>query len=363
MFYLMGIIVGATILLLIILYIASLFTSRNYSYEQMEEVMQKAAISYFKEHPEQLPTNDGDVVEIDAANLVVAGKMKSLGKYRSDGVTCSGSVQVRKSGTEYIYTPLLDCGSSYMTVSLSEKVLNDNSPVTTGDGLYQINGDYIFRGENIKNYVQLEKSLWRVVKITGSNNVVLIHSESLDYSQPWDNRFNETRNYESGINSYSVSRMKEYLDKIYTNPKEDDGELILSEKDKTKIIPFDLCIGGRTTSSEGKNNTEECGQKLQNQRLGLLTLSDYLYASLDTNCKSANTKSCMNYNYLVLDDEWWLVTPNKEDTSTVFKVDRNGIVKADIAGTYSNVRPIIYLNNNVKFDHGSGTLEDPYYVK
>ena len=104
-------------------------------------------------------------------------------------------------------------------------------------------------------------------------------------------------------------------------------------------------------------------QKVQNQKLGLLTLSDYLVASLDTTCKSADTKSCMNYNYLTTDDEWWLATPNAEDTSTVFKVDRSGVVKAEIASTYSRVRPVITLNSHTMFASGKGTADKPYKIK
>ena len=97
--------------------------------------------------------------------------------------------------------------------------------------------------------------------------------------------------------------------------------------------------------------------------MGLLTLSDYLYASLDPNCKSANTRSCMNYNYLSIDDEWWLVTANSDDSSTAFKVDRDGVVKADITATYSKIRPVIYLNSKVLLKKGKGTLKDPYVLK
>ena len=71
----------------------------------------------------------------------------------------------------------------------------------------------------------------------------------------------------------------------------------------------------------------------------------------------------MNYNYLTTDDEWWLATPNAEDTSTVFKVDRSGVVKAEIASTYSRVRPVITLNSHTMFASGKGTADKPYKIK
>ena len=362
LFLLMGIIVGGVIILLFILWIVSLLSPKNYSYDDIEAIMTDAAKSYFADYPNYLPANDGDIVEINAVNLVAAEKMKDLSEYRSD-VACAGTVQVQKAGNDYLYVPYLNCGDSYYSIELYNKVLTDNPATTSGEGLYDYNNSHVFRGENVNNYVQLEKSLWRIVKITAEGEVVLIHDKGLDYYQPWDDRYNEERLYESGINTYNVSRMKEYLEKVFSNPNADNGEDILSDKDKARMVTYTLCVGNRAVTSESKNNSEECRQKLQTQKMGLLTLSDYLYASLDTTCKSASTKSCMNYNYLSMDDEWWLVTPNAENTSTVYKVDKTGVVKADIASTYSKVRPVIHLNTRAMYLEGKGTLEEPYKIK
>ena len=363
LFLLMGIMVGVVVLILLVLFIASLFTNKKYEYEDIETILKEAAISYFADHPESLPQEEGSVVEIDAANLVYAGKMKDLAEYRNDGVVCTGSVQVEKAGTEYLYTPFLNCGDNYYSVELYNKIESDNPVTSSGDGLYNFNRGLVFRGENLNNYVKLDNSLWRIVKIDSDGYVVLIHATGIDYYQPWDDRYNEERLFESGVNNYSISRISDYLQKVYVNPDEENGETILSDKDRARIVSYSLCIGSKDADSESKTNSEECSKKAKDQKLGLLTLSEYLYASLDPSCKSANTKSCMNYNYLSMDDEWWLATANKADTSTVFKVNRNGVVTAVIASTYSKVRPVIYLNNRVMYAGGTGTEEDPYTVK
>ena len=363
MIMVMGFIVGGAIILILILFILSLFTKKNYEYEDIEEILVNAAEGYFKDYPDSLPKEDGSIVEIDSSNLTAAGKMKDLSEYLQEGVACTGTVQVEKSGSEYLYTPFLNCGDNYSTVELYKKIVNDEDIVTAGDGLYSKGSSYYYRGEHVNNYVKMDKSLWRIVKVTGDDNIVLINETGLEYTQPWDNRYNESRLYESGINSYSISRMREYLERIYKEPVEDDGELILSKKDKAKLVSYNVCTGKRAPTSETKDNTEECKEVVRDQKLGLLTLSDYLYASLDPNCKSANTRSCMNYNYLSIDDEWWLVTANSTDTSTAFKVDRDGVVKADITATYSKVRPVIYLNSKVLLKKGSGTEKDPYVLK
>lgn len=364
MFKFMGFVLIGVFLIFFLLYLVSLFSrGHSYTYEDIEKVLVDAAKEYFAENPSYLPTEDGNVVEVDHTNLVAAGKMKDLSEYLEEGVSCSASVLVEKSGSEYLYSPFLNCGDTYATVLFHDKVVSDQSVVSSGYGLYSMNGGYVFRGELVNNYVQLSNSVWRIVKITSNNNVVLISEDGAPYSQPWDNRYNEDRFYESGINQYSASRVREYLEKIYSNPSTNDGEDLLSEGDRARIVSYNVCTGKRTTSSESKNNSEECAEVLQNQKLGLLTLSDYMVASIDTSCKSSKTKSCQNYNYLAKDFDWWLVTANKEDNSTVFKVDRGGVITTDNASTYSIVRPVIYLNSNVLYDSGDGSLENPYVIR
>ena len=360
----MLIVIFVMVFLLLVLYILSISTKHNYTYREVETIMKEAAVDYFKEYPEHLPLEEGSIVEIDSSNLASAGKMKPLPEYVGEDKTCSGVVQVEKSGSNYLYVPYLNCGDDYVTIELYRKVLANETIVTSGYGLYQANGSYVFRGEIVNNYVKLGESLWRIVKITSDNTMYLISNEGVHFSQPWDDRYNEERLYESGMNGYSASRVKEYLDKIYDNPVKDDGEKLLSKKDKTRILAYSLCTAKRSPKSEKNDNTEECAETLKNQKYGLLTLSDYLYASVDPNCKSASTKSCKNYNYLVnKESSWWLVTANNENTSTVFQVGRNGAVTAETASNYAVVRPVILLNSKILYKKGEGTLEKPYTVR
>ena len=355
MFRFMGMIIGIMILLLLILFIVSLGKNKSnaYSYSEIESILEKAGKSYFKAHPDYLPTDDESIIEVDSNTLVSEGYMKDLSSYTKKDVSCTGSVSAQLEGDGYLYTPSLNCGDSYSTVSLADKILSDSDVVTSGYGLYS----------NINNYVKLDKSLWRIVKITSNNNVVLVNEEGAGFTRPWDDRYNEEALYEAGINNYRNSRVKDYLEKVYSKPSKDEQEDILSKKDKSRLVKFDLCIGKSTLNNENKNNSSECKDKLNDQKLGLLTLSDYLYASVDPNCKSASTKSCKNYNYLVIKNDWWLVTANSNDTSTVFEVGSNGVVTEDFASNYALVRPVIYLNSNVMYKSGKGTLEKPYKVR
>ena len=368
MFKFMIFIVGGMILLLLVLYIYSVLSNQTYTYTEIEQIMKRAAISYFRDYPDSLPKNENSIVQIDSSNLSAMEKMKPLSEYLPEGVSCTGTVNVEKIGDEYYYTPYLNCGESYETVELYKKVVESNPVVTTGYGLYSVSGMYVFRGELINNYVQLDNSLWRIVKITSNNNLVLVHAEGFSYSRAWDNRYNNDIRYSSGINDYSASRIKEYLQKIYEEKdpeqqKKKKTTALLSENDKARLVSFSLCVGKKSKTDETNNNSAECSELLSNQRIGILTLSDYLFASVDANCKSATTKSCRNYNYLRIPDSWWLVTASDADTASVYMVEGNGDVSVSYASNYALVRPVVYLSSRVLFLSGDGSEKDPYKVR
>ena len=132
---------------------------------------------------------------------------------------------------------------------------------------------------------------------------------------------------------------------------------------KEKILSYNICTGKKPATSSAFDNVEECSEHLNNQRLGLLTISDYVYASIDPNCKTITSKSCQNYNYLAIKSEWWLATADSADTVSVYQVNRSGAVKSTSAGSYATVRPVIYLNNKVLYKSGNGSLEKPYKVR
>ena len=354
----MIIIVGALVVLFGFMWFVSLFRSKSYTYEEVEKIMEDAAKSYFSDHKKSLPKSD-EKVEISVNTLVNNEYMDSLSEYLGEDTNCTGKVGVRKVDSKYAYTPYLTCGDDYSSEELYKLITKKF--VTSGEGLYNINGDYVFRGEKVKNYVKLDKSLWRVVKVTSDKKIILILDGEYIEPYPWDDRFNKNSDYNSGINDYKISRIKEGLNQVYNS--KDDEYKVLSTNDKTKLTTMDLCIGKRELSNTSKDNSIECSEILQNQKMGLLTVSDYLNASIDQNCTKPLDESCQNYNYLVdNEDEWALVTAVKDNTDEVYMV-KDGVVKNTQALTYLGVKPIIALNESVMVKSGKGTKKKPYRIK
>ena len=356
----MLIVVGILVVFLIIILILSLFNSGNKTYEEIEEDLKNAAIEYYEVQSGLLPQEEGETITVRAKTLANAGYMDPLSELR-EGENCSGRVEVTKVGNNIIYTPYLECGDKYTTKELYKAVL-EQGIVTSGNGLYDMNGEKVYRGDDVNNYVQLDNEIYRIVKVTSDNKLLLILNEmDSTLSIYYDDRYNQDRLFNSGFNDYRVSRIYEYLNDLYNNKLDIS---LLSNKDKGKLTSFNLCIGKRTPTEIVNNNSIECSDVLENQMIGLLTVSDYMNASLDTNCRATTDKSCQNYNYLRLSNtEWWLVTGNSLNNYESYVVKGNGYIEENTASGYKKLRPTVMLNNNVMIKSGSGSESNPFILK
>ena len=356
----MLIVVGVLVLLLVVILIISLFSNGNKTYEEIEEDLKNAAMEYYEVQSGLLPREEGETVTVRASALIDAGYMKPLSELR-EGENCSGRVEVTKIGDNMVYTPYLDCGDNYTTKELYKAVL-EQGIVTSGNGLYDMNGEKVYRGDNVNNYVQLDNALFRIVKVTSDNKLLLILNEmESNMSTYFDDRYNPDRMFNSGFNDYRISRIYEYLDRLYNNKL---SVTILSSNDKTKLTPFNLCIGKRASTDTTNNNSLECSDVLENQMIGLLTASDFMNASLDANCRATTNKSCQNYNYLRLrETEWWLVTSNSLNNYEAYVVKSAGYIDENQASGYKKIRPTVMLNNNVMIKSGDGSASNPFVLK
>lgn len=359
----MFLVVGAIVIVFLLIIIVMMLFTGSYSYEEIEQVMVNAAESYFQSNPDSLPAGTSSV-EITAGELSNAGYMKPLEKYVPEGSVCTGSVNVQKNASGYLYTPKLDCGESYSSIPLYKQVQNDNKTVTSGYGLYSKSGNKVFRGEVVNNYVQLDKTIWRILKITAFGEMVLISEGYEANAQGWDDRYNQIVDYQSGINTYSTSRIKEGIEYLYSLPEDsEEAEIILSDADKTKLVSFNLCTGKRGADEIGSDNATECREVYKDQMIGLITVSDYMAASTDSNCTTATSAACQNYNYLVNGEEWWTVTAIKENTYQAYTIDTDGEIEIKNVNNYANLRPVIHLNAKVLYKSGDGTEANPYTIK
>ena len=352
------IIIGVFVLLIILLLVFhSLTANRSNSYQDIENKMLNAAKKYYKKNENLLPQTSNEQVTIDDVSLTSLGYLKSLTELvKKEGVTCTGKVVISYNNDRYRYTPLLDCGNAYKTETLASHIEATVERVYSGTGLYDLNGEYVYRGEEPNNYVKFADHNYRIIKIV-DGNVVLILNERSERST-WDDRYNSNRDDNDGINDYTVSRIKEYLDKAYI-----ENEFV-NESGKSLIVKHDLYIGKRKESDNYNDGSIEKSEVLENQYIGLLPLYDYINASIDQNCNSAITDSCTNYNYLnYYNYNWWTITADSTNTFRAYRISNYGTIDTVRGSSIGFVRPVIYLINDAIYVSGDGTKDNPYTVK
>jgi len=351
-----GIIVLA-ILIIIILLVYNAFFGK-YSYEEIENKVLVAAQDYYGDHKDLLPKNINEKVTTTDVSLTEAGYLDSMTDLTKglDGVVCKATVTVTYANGDYLYTPILDCGENYKTVTLYSHIKANEKTVTTGQGLYKLNKELVYRGEDPNNYVMFGGKQWRIVKLT-NNKIVMILNEKL-LRNVWDDRFNVDKNNTDGINNYSVSRIKDSLAEIYND------ETIFTVDNKKLLTAHTLYIGSRTTEDKINNGSIEKKKLLKNQYIGLLPLYDYINASIDKKCKAASTDSCINYNYLnKFNLNWWTLTSDSTSSYRVYRVSSNGTIDLIRASSQSYIRPVIHLAGDAIYASGDGTLENPYKIR
>lgn len=333
----------------------NLFAKKNF--QEIETIMTNAAKEYYNYHQKELPTNSGESKSISISDLVASEYMKTTEEYLKDeNIICKGSVNVTNVNGNFRYVPLLDCGKDYSYKMLVDYIKENESVVTYSDGLYNINDTLVFKGEKINNYVKFAGTTWRIIKIT-ENKIMLVYNDK-GPRNCWDDRYNTSKKLNIGINDYTVSRIRDALNNLYTTDN------MFGSKDKLLLSSFNLSIGKVGENEDDKNGEIGKSSILENQYIGLPSITDYMNASLDSNCNYASNPACANYNFLAdYEYNFWLLTGDKNTSYNVYQVSSNAgayLVKSNSNGY---IRPVIMITDDAIYTGGKGTLEKPYTFK
>jgi len=350
------IVIGIFIVFILFLFLVSSCKSRL-TPELLEKEIVNKVENYYEKHEEELPSPNS-VMVLSINDLSTRGIIKELDNLLEKDTNCSGNITIENNNGYYMYSPSLSCSSptkTYVTKNLKETLIENT--VTSGSGLYNLNNEYYFRGDNLNNYLTFDGIKWRITKINNNGTIRLLE-DSRRQTVVWDNRYNTTKLSETGINSFINnglnSRMKDYLDNIY------NSEEVLSNKGKGYIKATTLCIGKRSTEETNNTGAIECTETLDNQYLGLLQINEFLLASLDPNCSKTTAIECTNYNYLAnFVNPYWSITANSENNHQVYKISTN--VSSSNASNNGMARLVINISENTNVT-GTGTEEDPFIV-
>ena len=361
----MYIVVGVLAIFILFLFILASCNKKKYTPKEFSDYLVDSAKLYYKRHPEMLPQSNGGKTSINIASLV-----EKQEKYIGKNNICSGEINVTNNNGYYMYSPNISCSDGFQSTKLLTKITDQSNIVTSANGLYASNGEYIFRGEDVNNYLVFNKQLWRIIKINADGSFKIIETNYIvkekkgttqyknnkRLSTVWDDRYNADKTYTSGFNDYVHeginSRIKDTLEGIYNGYDEDI---------KGYIVAQNLCIGKRTVRDAVNDGSIECSSVLENQYIGLIQLNEFIGASLDPNCVSAESVTCANYNYLsTFNSTYWTITANSENSYNVYKVGKS--IGNSTANNNATPRVVINLSADISSSSGDGSEKNPYVI-
>lgn len=345
-----------TVLLIVILIIISACSnSVGRSYSSIESKMINAAKNYYNERQEKLPKEDGGSVKVTIGTLIDAELIKEIKDPNNKEQTCDGFVQVKKVEDNYAFIPFLTCKGNYEPQYLIDAI-KESKQDEYGNGVYEMDGEYVYRGDDVNNYVTFNNQTWRIIKIDTDNTVELVYYEednSARYS--WDTDYNpEPERYYGVTTDYLHSDIRKSLVEFY--------ETNFTDEAKAHIVAKDICIGKKAIDDK-ESAEEECSVVKENEKIGLLRVSDYPKASLDSGCISYDYAECSNRNYFASSYiDTWLLTTTSDDTYQAYLLNGAG-VNEDSASVLNGINPVIFLDSDVMIISGDGSLDNPYVIK
>ena len=360
------ILIGGFLVIILLILLGSAFIYHTFfykmSFSEIESVMVDTAKKHMKKNENILPKNYNETVSLSVNDLARAEEMKDIKEYlKDDSISCTGNIIVTKINDNYFrYTPNLDCGETYKTNKFIDYIKSKNPIVTNGNGLYELNEELVFRGDNVNNYLQLSDKLYRIVKFS-SNEAIIIYTDKTE-ATIWDDRYNLEKTSNVGINNYDVSKIKDYLDNLYQGTTLLGIDKATGFNYKNLVVAYQLNIGKRSSKDTDKSGKLEMSAVMENQFIGLLPLNDFINASLDKDCTTSISPSCQNYNYLSkFQNNWWTGTATNLNSYNVYRIETSP--KLVSANSTAHIRPVLHLTRDALYVSGDGTKTNPYVIK
>lgn len=346
--------VALFLIILILIFVSNKTESKNLGYEKIETKLVDAAKKYYNNNEDKLPVMEENSTKITSEKLIETGYLKPLNEMTKENISCDGHVEVYKQGEDYVYFPYLECGDKYKSISLTEK-LKEDSLTTEKDGLYSVENEYVFKGDEPNNNVKFDGSKWKIIKINEDGSIKLIYNEKKLDKVVWDDRYNSDVKGYTGKNDFRISRMLEYLTESYDNNK------YVSKTNKKYLVKHNWCIGKITDSDVSITNLNPCSDIYSDLYIGLARADEILEASIENECKTIFNTACTNYNYFFDIDSGWTLNAIQEKTDRVM-YSSHGTIYNKKASDYSTIRPVININSNVLYASGEGTEANPYTI-
>ena len=259
--------------------------------------------------------------------------------------------------------------------TLADYIINEVYTTDGDNGLYYHDADlangagdnsYRFSGANPNNYVCFgtdevscpEDNLYRIIGVF-NGQVKLIKSTSYGnyvWESDWatqGNTWDETTKpdiYTTLNTTYYNTLGSEWQSKIATHSWKVGG--MARDDTATAKDYYDTEVG------TGQSGYEET------MKIGLMYVSDYGYGASEEywTTELNNYEPTVDSNWMYLGAYEWLISRNSVNTLNAFNVNDSGYVNSNYVRYTRAVRPSFYLESDVTYASGSGSMTDPLKI-
>lgn len=263
---------------------------------------------------------------------------------------------------------------------------------------------YRFEGKSPNNYIWFNNQMWRIIGVFDSsshgventNLVKLIKADTIGgYAWDKNNKNNlGTSSLYNLLNTYYYNATNGtgsgycYMHQSTLTRECNFGDVGIHSNYRKMIKNATWYLGGYTsleTLSDGSTSTDYYGSALstiyERERsnnipsgnsastkgyIGLMYGSDYDY-SVPSSCSSRDlahiyNNDCAGKSWLYGQGNEWLLTPLSDTNSDVVRINYSGYASPNASNLGREVRPVLYLNENVYVIEVTGTITDPYII-
>ena len=262
--------------------------------------------------------------------------------------------------------------------------------------------EYRYEGTDteVNNYVWFNNELWRIIgafpggtpttsetslgnRAPSTNNTVKIIRNDVIGSFAWDK--DDTNNWTTAElntnilnNLYlnSTSGTCNFYSRSVTKPCDFTKIGLKNVLDYIETATWNLGASENNKTAEVTYKTERgttvytSGTPIvTTSKVGLMYASDYGYSVKNSSCNHSsislykyNTTACGGSAWMLKKGHEWTVSPYSSNAYYVFSVDSNAIVNDRHAYFGDDARPVLYLNSNVYYLSGTGTITDPFQI-
>ena len=266
---------------------------------------------------------------------------------------------------------------------------------TSGSGFYENTTEskkYSYIGDGASNYIKIGNDTWRIVSVEADHTIKIVKLDT-SINKEFDTNSNRTAenstyctDLTNGCNAWNTK--ESFTNGDITGRVENDSTLLtylnndfynsLNDKLKNIIVEHNFNVGTVKTNAKYTEALVQENEYIWSGKIGLLTLSEFLYPSTISTSTQDITIGTTAYsnNYLLnyaSGKFLWTANALNNNSSSVWVIGKDLIPTPKAANlateTIENVSynyialPSAYINSTVEYSSGDGTLSNPFTIK